>query len=1359
MQRTLHRLIISGISILLGPVLQASISGQIYPMSQKRIFQSIDSELSYMAVRDITEDGNGFIWIATLKGLNKYDGYNITKFYAADGGLSSSCVESIEAIGKNVLIGTDKGVCIYDARDEKILPVKYRKPVHVQDISLLDGNCAAIGTEDGLLIYDIRTRDIVQADTLAIYKMTVDPSGTLWTVNDNNIITYYPDGRRKRIISPKTAHTKKPTLSEIYSDSKGMIWIGTMESGLYLFNKANETLTAVDTGNYTGQDMRFVRCITEDESGNNIWIGTENGLFIYDYTADFCEHYYKDSHKGNSGNINDNAVYSIFKSSDDIIWIGTFFGGINYTIINKSQFWTINDKYGNYFLDGAAVSSIYCDSRDRLWFTTENKGIFILDTRTQETQAINTGSFPRIPGNNVHAIGEDPYGYIWIGNFIDGLFRFSPDLKSQPQQFKNEDASDKLLPDNSVYCILSDRPDSMFIGFASGVSTYTFSTGQFNILRPDVLNDVRIDDIIRDKSGIIWMAAHFNGIYRYDPASQELQHFHSGNALGQDMTSNSIFCCFEDSSGDIWFGTNNGGILKYDRESRHMSSFGDKSALTERDIYFIDEDSSGNLWLSTDNGIYSFNPGSGLFLKYNIPIISNQFNYNAGYKNPVNGQIYFGSTNGVCCFQPEDIVSSGTGPVPEIFFSGLRINNEPITPSRDGTLKMSLDLTDRLVLDHNENTVSIDFICIDFNPMARNRYKCEYMLVGNDKSWIPAGMEQSCSYGNLKPGKYVFSVRILDNGNNTSETRKIEIRIKPHILLSPGAQSIYVILIICIGVFSIKSYRNRVNDRMNLRIQQIEKENLEMVNTHRTNFFTYISHEFKTPLTILMAIFEDIGQNSRYTIQARDVEIILHNTKRMMFLINQLSEFRLIKTNHEQICRINGDIVEFSRKIFSLFIPLFNRKHLKYQFSSSHQSFITYFDSDKIEKIISNILGNAVKYTIQENGTESAISFDISIDSGHKKIFYHCHDSGSNISLEHSGNILQPFSKTGTESQYSHFSNEIGLALVKELVDMMGGNIEIESDPGHGTSFTVSFPINENDGTEEVTSPKTTKNTREVIDDTIYVMDHMETGDIGTEDNAGCSSSQKKTILTIGTEPEIENFFRKKMKDEFNIRSLHNHSPEQIMAAAENADLIIYDTTDYELCKLIRKNDKTKHVPVIILTCEDSKENKIDALRAGASSVMSKPFSIEEITLKIKNLLESKNYIREYYAGLNKFNLEAIPSQKNERFIKRLAEIIEKNIQSEDLTIDFLSRQMNVSRTILYMRLKESLNMSATEFINKIRIDCALKMIHEGEDSVSDIAWKTGFSSPSYFSKIFKKHTGASPASYIKRELDHRTQK
>ena len=183
-----------------------------------------------------------------------------------------------------------------------------------------------------------------------------------------------------------------------------------------------------------------------------------------------------------------------------------------------------------------------------------------------------------------------------------------------------------------------------------------------------------------------------------------------------------------------------------------------------------------------------------------------------------------------------------------------------------------------------------------------------------------------------------------------------------------------------------------------------------MVNTHRTNFFTYISHEFKTPLTILMAIFEDIGQNSRYTIQARDVEIILHNTKRMMFLINQLSEFRLIKTNHEQICRINGDIVEFSRKIFSLFIPLFNRKHLKYQFSSSHQSFITYFDSDKIEKIISNILGNAVKYTIQENGTESAISFDISIDSGHKKIFYRCHDSGSNISLEHSGNILQPFS-------------------------------------------------------------------------------------------------------------------------------------------------------------------------------------------------------------------------------------------------------------------------------------------------------------------------------------------------------------
>ncbi len=1322
--------------------------------SQKRIFQTVNNELSYQSVRDISEDGNGFIWIATLKGLNRYDGYGITKFYAEDGGLISSCIECVEAVGKNVLIGTDKGLCIYDASLERIFPVRCDRHPAVTDMEMIDTCRAAIGTTEGLFIFDIAGRTLAKADTLAVDKLTKDPLGTIWTINKTSVTSYTPEGRRKRSVRLRQENGKRIVPSEIYSDSKGMIWLGTTESGLYLFNRTDESVSPISTGNYKCDDLRYIRCIMEEDTGRNIWIGTENGLFIYDYTTDLCEHYYKEPHNGtDSGNINDNAIYSIFESSDDIVWIGTFFGGVNYTDIKKNRFWTINDRDGNYFLDGAAVSSICADSRGRLWFATENKGLFILDSRSQAVKAINTESFPCISGTNVHAVSEDPYGYIWAGNFIDGLFRFSPDLKSQPKQFKNRENSRKSLQGNSVYCILSDRPDSMYIGFDTGVSTYNFETGRFSPLRPDVLDNVRIDDIIRDCDGNIWMAAHFDGIFKYNPLTGDIVHFHSGNAAGRDMASNSIFCCHEDFAGNVWFGTNSGGILKYDRQTNDIDSFGEKSELSERDVYFIDEDSSGNLWLSTDDGIYSFNPLNGVFSIYKVPIISNQFNYNAGYKNPINGQMYFGSINGVAVFQPEDIARPDAGPAPEIFLSVLKVNNRTMVPGDGDILAKSLDMTDNIVLKHNDRTFSIDFICIDFNYMSRNRYKCEYMLKGNDRDWIDAGMKHNCGYSNLSPGKYEFIVRLRDIDGKILQTRMLGIHVRPHILSSPGAWVLYTILLLSACALSLKGYRNRVKDRMNLRIQEIEKKNLELANKHRTDFFTYISYEFKTPLTILAAIFEDFGQRDGNTfISSQEKDIIMHNTRRMMFLINQLSEFRQLESQHAGLNLINGDIIGFSRKIFLLFVPLFERKSLTYNFSSNAQQCITNFDADKIEKILSNFLSNAVKYAVQE-ADSIAISLDISIYDG--RILYICHNTGSYISPEQQAHILHPFLNTEPDTGHGGRSG-IGLALVKELVDLMSGTMSIESSPDGGTSFTVSFPERTDVQGCKVSSPAASRSTLEIIDDTVYAMDHLETGQAESAIDAGTDTGQKKNILLIGSDPEIRHMLRKKLKNGFNIRPVHTEDLKQILPAAEKSDLIIYDihSADYSLCKALREDERTRHLPVIILTCENSKENKLLALEAGASSVISKPFSVVEIILKIRNLLESKNSIREYYAGLSQMDLGAIPSQKNELFIKKLTAVIENNIQTENLTVDFLANQMNVSRTVLYMRLKESLDISATEFINKVRISKAVQMMKDGEESVSEIAWKTGFNSPSYFSKIFKKLKGQSPASYMKSAME-----
>lgn len=1315
-----------------------------------------NAELSNMSVMSIAQDAKGFLWIATLKGLNKYDGNAITQYYESPGGIPSNTVMTLLATGNDVWIGTDKGLCIYDSETDRFSYFDTVDTGEICSIEQIGETKIAVGAENGLYIVDTETMASEKVGDSVVFRLTADRYGSIWAITQSTVKIYYANGKEKTIAYDNVPGNRISP-STIYSDSHGTIWLGTTNDGIYKYDKESATFVPYEMPGYSKQAVKYVRCMNEDLHGN-LWIGTENGLFIHDMNAGTCEHYTKDKKSSASGSINDNALYTIFLSREGIMWIGTFFGGVNCTNTVNPHFKEITDRDGGRFLDGAAVSHIFCDSRKRMWFATENEGVYVYDMKTRDARALNTETRPGLTGNNTHAIAEDPYGNIWIGNFVDGLHCFAPDLDKGPDVFL-AGSGKYALPDNSVYCLLADNKDSLLIGMVSGMAVYNYHTGRFYRMGQDVLNDERIDDIHRDRDGNIWMAAHFNGIFRYSPADHEIHHY--SKMSHKRMSSDLIFCCFEDSAGDLWFGTNNGGILKYDKQDNDILSFGADDVLKQRDIYFIEEDSFGNLWLSTDRGIYSFDPESGTFNHYKLKNsdVSNQFNYNSGYKNPSQGTIYLGSINGACYFQPEEIIMDKTENSPEIVFSDFKIHNNSIAPGEGSVLKQSIDHTSDIVLKYNENSISVEFKYIDFGTFMPNSFVCEYRLENEDAEWIPAGNPQICNYSKLDPGKYAFRTRVVDKNGNILEDRCVRIRIKPHLLLSPGFYLIYTLLGLSLLLLGLKISRNRMNDKLALKIEQIEKQNLETINRHRINFFTYISHEFKSPLTILLAIMEDIEKSgNERKISPQETEIISHNTRRLIFLINQLMEFRSIETNHEKMNYIKGDIVNFCNKIFEMFIPLFRQNNLRYEFRTSHQSFITAFDNDKIEKIISNLLSNAVKHSIPAEH-EISVSFGISIDEEKRSLTFSCHNMGSYISKEQQETILQPFFKTETTKAYN-YNNGIGLALVKELVDLQKGKIVIDSDMEKGTTFIVTMPFVTANPEIEISpiDSVNTKNTKEIIGNTIYDVKNLI--QVQNEEIPGAASDGQKTytLLIVDDDVEIGQMLKSRLKGSYHIKRASNGIEALEIVRNTDIDMVICDIfmpgmNGFEVCRRIKGNTKTRHIPVILMTSEDSKESEIKGLQMGADEYLRKPFSIEELNLRITNLLNSKKSIKEYYNSIsNNIETGTNSSNRDENFINQITKVIVENMSESNLNVDFLADSMNISRTKLYMRLKSITGMSATEFVNKVKIDAAKEILMNNECTINEIAWKTGYNSPNYFSRMFRKYAGCTPSEFIRKQ-------
>lgn len=554
--------------------------------------------------------------------------------------------------------------------------------------------------------------------------------------------------------------------------------------------------------------------------------------------------------------------------------------------------------------------------------------------------------------------------------------------------------------------------------------------------------------------------------------------------------------------------------------------------------------------------------------------------------------------------------------------------------------------------------------------------------------------------------------------------------------------TIYSLIGLLIGFIIVRFYRIRMRDKMDIRIERMEKNNLRELNKHKLNFFTYITHEFKTPLSILMAVFEDISISRNNTITGEEMKIINRNIQRLQFLINQLLEFRSVETDHARIEYVKGDIMTYGRSIFELFIPVFRQKQVVFQYTTSTDSYYTVFDRDKIEKIISNLLSNAFKHS----DPQSEINFRIDVDKNAGQLILSCHNSSSYIHPEQREAVMQPFHKTDSSDQ-KYSNTGIGLALVNGLVQLLSGTVEIESHQNSGTTFKVRLPLVE-DSKDMIVPDETLDivNSPDVVADTVYLLNNS-----GLKEDMNAANTEKKmTVLLVEDNPDINNILKSKLLRLYKVKTAYNGQEAVELLKTHIIDIIISDIMmpymdGYELSRYIKTSREYSHIPVILITSQPSKENELQGLSAGADAYIEKPFTFDELNLRITNLLKAKSNIREHYHDMKIFELNEELNNKDEEFIKSLTQFVIEHIEEPELSVDQLTTHMNISRTQLYNKLKKLLNLSATEFINKIKIDVAKVKIIKTNLTIAEISWQLGFNNPSYFSKTFKRFCGVTP--------------
>ena len=1332
---------------------------------------SVQEGISNSSVIAITQDNDHFLWFGTRDGLNRFDGYNIQIFRKDRGNPNSLLFDDIrllyfDPLLKTIWAGSTKGLSRFISEKNEFHNYHFN-PTKVNDISeyyiqalLRDskGNLW-VGVPDGLYLFNATKNKFekqsikYQGNPLNILSIHEDKSKNIW-IGTNAGLFQLKYGLNKQVDLeevyfpevPGVKSIKGQAIYAIQSDFHQQLWLGTHGEGLYKWHTVTNKITQYK---HIEKDSRslsnnMIRSIAVHPNGQ-IWVGTFVGLNQFDPGRNNFKAIVAD--EKNQSNLSSSSIWSVFFDKKGSLWVGTFYGGVNFYDPGIKRFQNYVHIPERNSLSHNVVSAIKEDDKGNFWIGTEGGGLNYFEKGKQTF--VNYFHFPlktnTLSGNNIKALYYEK-NHLWIGTYNAGLDNYDVDKKSFTNYGKGERGWDKFSSLN-VYSLLKIKNLIYVLTYGGGLNVLDIENKKILQIQHDPKNKESLSNnlgriLIRDKMGNVWIGTE-DGL---NLLSRE--NIDKGNyTFKRYLEGYNIASLYEDSKGNIWIGTFSNGLIY--RNNQSFNYFTEKEGLAGHTIFTILEDKRGEIWLGTNQGISRCNVARKSFLNYNSSdgLQNLEFNYNAGLMDSKTGSLLFGGKNGFTWFQPSNLKTNKY--IPKLALTRLIVNNREVkVGAKDGILSKALNQMDLITFKHNQANFTLQFSALDYLNPQKNHYAIK--LEGLDKSWQNIVGSHEVTYTLQKPGSYLFR---LKGGNNDGiwnpKEKVITIKVLPSPWLSLPAYLVYLSLF-AIALFI--GYRFIVLNHT-LALEQVEKGKQSEIHQMKLRFFTNITHELRTPLSLILGPLEELlDSNKENKKNYGPLKTAHRNAVRLLNLVNQLLTFRKLERDHEEMNIEETDIISFLRDISDSFKDEMRLHHIDFKIRYDFSPFPVFMDRDKMEKVFYNLLSNAFKFT-PEGG-------NISIVIAKKEESVSCtfKDSGIGIEPEFQDEIFRRFYEKDNNHPSLRVQNEgtgIGLALSLQMVKLHKGDIKVESEPNKGASFEVTFPINLNLAAQEIGVKQNGTDTRK--GKKINEMEQSPSWEDWSEVQVASDSllkTQSFHFLLIDDNEEIIDYLSTIFPPTIFLSRATDGKSGFEKALLLQPDLIISDVMmpgmdGFQLSYQLRANFETSHIPIILLTAQSDFSFKLEGLKTGADEYLTKPFHPKELFIRVENILRNRGFSRQKFKEKEILEPSEITfTSADETLIQNAIAVVEKNMDFPEYSVDQFAQDLAVSRPSLFNKMRALTGETPKNFIKIIRLKRAAQLLKTGKLSVSEVCYMTGFRDPKYFNKCFQKQYNQSPSEF-----------
>jgi len=1366
----------------------------LYAQDDSYRFSRIDitNGLSDNQINSIYKDYKGFMWFGTMAGLSRFDGHDF-KIFRHNSKDSSSLpngyvVGIFEGPQKQLWIKSNEGFSIYDHTSEKFERFQQK---HYRKYKIPNGYLKEVKTDSGrklyfniqnhgIYCYDSKTNTSIKytlkgaligaLENAEVSDFIDDLKGNLWIIYTNGVLDKFNLKQHqvtRRFNAVNEHFSGQTTAYSLKRDSAGDIYIfsGPNPFGLFYLNAKNEKFHYFGKKqDHTGLSSKNVSHIIEGEDGN-IWIGTDHGgINILDKKTNRLTYILNKENDPRS--LSDNSISALYKDNNNIIWIGTFKKGICF--YHKSVY-----KFpANRYLAGKKpikkdVNCFAEDNYGNLWIGTNGEGLLRLNKTTGEitTYRNNPDNNTSLASDIVVSLEIDHEGILWIGTYLGGLDAF--DGKNFKHFKPGHNAAS--LSDNRVYALLNDSYNRLWVGTLNGgLDLLDRQTGTFKHFNPNVkntLNSFVVSCLYEDRNRNIWIGTT-GGVNIFDHKSATFKYLTSKSADSNSLIMNDVSSILQDVRGWMWIGTKE-GISIYDPVTGIFNNLNETVGLPEGMVFELLEDEDHHIWYSSRKGLYKISVipnGKKYQFRYSKygqsdGLESTQFNINAAGKTKA-GELIFGGPSGFNVFKAGEIKNSKFPAALvmtdlEVFYHKVRvgepINGHIVLPEAITSLK-NLNLT------YKENIFSIQFALLNyFNP---NKIIYKYNLEGFDKRWLTVSSElRKATFTNLDPGKYILHVSAFyENDSAPIAESQLNITISPPFWRTVWA---YILYLAIIG-FALLYIRSRGINKLKqefalaqeraeakqLREQdRKEAERLRELDLLKIKFLTNLSHEFRTPISLILAPVDKLliaaKENERYG----QLAMIKRNARRLLNMVNQLLDFRKMEEQELRLNNTEGEVVSFIKDATDSFYDLAERKQIKLTFASPIESLYAYFDQDKVERIIFNLLSNAFKFTPPGGKVEVMLHKRLNkTEDGKILLELKIQDSGIGIPADKQAQIFDRFFQHETSASILNQGSGIGLSITKEFVKMQGGEIAVESEPGQGTCFTLQLLLS------PVVEEDLVRSNAEDLSVQYDIDDKEKTGKEPADKHV--TTKNVPVILLVEDNEDFRFYLKDNLSIYYKIVEASNGKEGWQKALALHPHLIVSDISmpemsGTELCTKLKSDERTKHIPIILLTALTGEEEQLKGLETGANDYMTKPFNFEILHSKIKNLLTlhqtfKKTYSRQVSMASPEMEIES----DDVKFLNTALLYIEDNLHKPQLSVEDLSKHMVISRVSLYRRCLRVTGKTPIDFIRSVKLEKAAVLLEKSSKTISEICYMVGFSTPNYFAKAFREKYQVLPSEY-----------